>query len=309
MRPRYAELPNGDARTYFGEGDALGCLRLLTPERTRDAATLIRSGEVFALNGAIGEWPDPSPAGRDIRPAPSHLVYELVPETVYDDRLDGYYLQGGTQWDGFLHMRDTASGTWFHGSSDRLGIEVWARRGIAGRGVLLDLARWAADTGDPIDWRTRRVFDAQELLACASTQGVRVKEGTILLVRVGWEEGYRALTAAERLAHSPADPRRRVPVPGLAASESLAALLWDWGIAAIACDNPSLEATPYEVALADSLHARLLTRLGIPIGELWLLDELAAACARQRCWEFFLSSAPLNVPGGVGSPANALAVV
>jgi hypothetical protein len=56
------------------------------------------------------------------------------------------------------------------------------------------------------------------------------------------------------------------------------------------------------------MHTTLIPLLGMPIGELWQLDDLAADCAADERYEFFFTSAPLNVPGGVGSPPNALAI-
>jgi kynurenine formamidase len=56
------------------------------------------------------------------------------------------------------------------------------------------------------------------------------------------------------------------------------------------------------------MHRALLGLLGMPIGELWNLDALAAACAGDRRWSFLLTVAPLTVVGGVGSPANAIAM-
>jgi hypothetical protein len=47
---------------------------------------------------------------------------------------------------------------------------------------------------------------------------------------------------------------------------------------------------------------------GMPIGEMWDLEALAAECEKQQRWTFFLTSAPLNVTGGVASPPNALAI-
>lgn len=46
----------------------------------------------------------------------------------------------------------------------------------------------------------------------------------------------------------------------------------------------------------------------MPIGEMWNLEGLAAECERQQRWTFFLTSSPLNLPGGVASPPNALAI-
>jgi hypothetical protein len=56
------------------------------------------------------------------------------------------------------------------------------------------------------------------------------------------------------------------------------------------------------------LHRILIPLLGIYIGELWDLDELAQFCADTRRYDAFLTAEPLNIPGGVGSPANAIAI-
>jgi hypothetical protein len=56
------------------------------------------------------------------------------------------------------------------------------------------------------------------------------------------------------------------------------------------------------------LHRQLIALLGMVIGELWKLDELAEDCAADGVYEFMLAARPLNVIGGVGSPPNALAI-
>jgi hypothetical protein len=58
----------------------------------------------------------------------------------------------------------------------------------------------------------------------------------------------------------------------------------------------------------DLLHYHMLSFFGMPIGEMWDLEKLAADCADDGRYEFFFTSAPLNIPGGVGSPPNALAI-
>jgi kynurenine formamidase len=90
----------------------------------------------------------------------------------------------------------------------------------------------------------------------------------------------------------------------------MAEWLWDGRVAAVAADNLALESFPLPSDFPDdSLHGWLLAAFGMPIGELFALDELAEACALARQWSFYFTSAPLNVPGGVGSPGNALAVL
>ena len=95
--------------------------------------------------------------------------------------------------------------------------------------------------------------------------------------------------------------------PGLDASQATAAWVWDQQIAAMAADNVALEALPVEAQVGFQ-HRRLIALQGMPIGEVWDLDELAQDCARDRVYECMLMSAPLYLPGGVGSPANAYAM-
>jgi hypothetical protein len=53
----------------------------------------------------------------------------------------------------------------------------------------------------------------------------------------------------------------------------------------------------------------MLPLLGMALGELFVLDRLAELCASEGRWEFLFVAVPLNLPGGVGSPANAIAVL
>ncbi len=57
------------------------------------------------------------------------------------------------------------------------------------------------------------------------------------------------------------------------------------------------------------LHRILIPLLGLTIGELWDLDAVAAACRRRRRHDVFVTAQPLNLLGGVGSPANAVAIL
>lgn len=296
MRPRYDDLPDGLAWSVFGPGDAVGCLNLQTPERTAAAARLVVTGQVVSLNAPV-DWPDPPLYSR--RPVRHEVA--VTPLGNHDDHLDSFYPQASSQWDGFGHVRDGRFGYYNGASRHELGIDAWARRGIVGRGVLLDVARHLDAQGRPLDWRQRDVVTVADLESCAAAQGVAVGEGDVLVVRTGWTAGYQRLDRAGRAALGGTRPT----CPGLEASTAMAARLWDWGVSAVAADNPALEASP---ASSDWLHPHLLCRLGIPIGELWWLEELAEACAADGRYEFLLVAAPLHVTGGVGSSANALAL-
>lgn len=56
------------------------------------------------------------------------------------------------------------------------------------------------------------------------------------------------------------------------------------------------------------LHQWFLSLFGLNIGELWDLKALGDHCKKTGRYEFLLTSVPLNVPGGIGSPPNALAI-
>jgi hypothetical protein len=51
-----------------------------------------------------------------------------------------------------------------------------------------------------------------------------------------------------------------------------------------------------------------LVYMGLLIGEIFALDELAEACAADGVWEFFLSAPPLPFPGAAGSPPGPVAI-
>ena len=63
-----------------------------------------------------------------------------------------------------------------------------------------------------------------------------------------------------------------------------------------------------EADCAAVLHQYFLALFGLNIGELWDLKALGETCKRLGRYEFLFTSIPLNVPGGIGSPPNALAI-
>ena len=57
------------------------------------------------------------------------------------------------------------------------------------------------------------------------------------------------------------------------------------------------------------LHHHCLFKLGIPLGELWYLQELAAWLQQNGRSRFMLTAPPLRLPGAVGSPVTPVATV
>ena len=57
------------------------------------------------------------------------------------------------------------------------------------------------------------------------------------------------------------------------------------------------------------LHEHCLFKLGLPLGELWYLDELADALHERGRTRFLLTAPPLRLPGAVGSPVTPIATL
>jgi kynurenine formamidase len=265
----------------------------------------VRTGHTINLSLPL-DLPDPPMFGRK---SYRHDIHPLS-RNEQDDSLDGFHLQASSQWDGLRHVRAREFGFYGgrqaeHAGPDgkEIGIEKWAEHGIVGRGVLLDVAAFAAVNGQPIDPWSDTAIPVEQLDATASWEGVDLRPGDILLIRTGWMSAYLSLDAERRSIVATTGQWA-----GLRGDAAIAEFLWDHEIAAIAADNPAVEDSPGDPA-AGSLHRRLIPLLGFALGELWALDDLAAHAAATQRWDCCLISVPLNLSGGVGSPANAIAIV
>ncbi len=200
--PVRAGAPAGAAWGVFGDDDEVGTINLLTPERVIAAAASIRSGKVFAMNLPIN-IPDPPLFTRGKH---THTV-KIFPNAdfVLDDYLDNFYPQSSSQWDALAHVKHPIFGA-YNGIPDnqmtgrggmRLGIDNLARRGIAGRGVLADVARYYDRVGKSIDFTQDKSIPLDDVQATLEEEGVALRAGDILLIRIGWTKFY--LSASRRL--------------------------------------------------------------------------------------------------------------
>jgi len=315
--PSYSQLPafekTGERYAWdaFGPGDQLGTINLLTPERVLAASRLVRTGRVINLSLPL-DFPKTLYNG-ETRSGYKHRM--TTNRGGRDDVLDNFAMQGSSQWDGLRHVRYREFGYW-GGREDadvdgkgELGIELWAQHGIIGRGVLIDAVRYFESQGRPLSPTERICITGPDIEACAAAQGVSLQHGDILLLRTGWLPWFQSLSADEQEAlRGRLNPGEDgLDMPGLDPGVDTAAWLWDHAIAAIAADNPALEALRVDAEVGFQ-HRRLIPLLGMAIGELWDLEALALDCSSDGVYEFMLVSAPLNVPGAVGSPCNAYGI-
>lgn len=210
----------------------------------------------------------------------------------------------------------------------------WHTRGcLTGRGVLIDFKSYAEDNNISYSPFSGFRINVTDIETVAKSQGVTFKPGDILIIRWGYTEALGEMNAEEQ--RQSMHHHRACGVDG---STEMAKWLWNRHFAAVASDTLAFEAMPPVVdgeetepfelgeppllplllliyvvtfCLADNLvlHQWCLSLLGLPIGELWDLKALAEHCKMTGRYTFFLTSAPLNVPGAVGSPPNALAIL
>jgi hypothetical protein len=307
--PCYRELPETELAGYkhawdvFGPDDELGRLNLITADSVRDALSDARRGLV--VNLSLPLTLPKLPWGGNRRQL-HHTIWS-IDRNSQDDKLDDFHLQASSQWDGFRHIRAGKLGYWSGvddaragPDGDRLGIDKWVEHGIVARGILADLP---ATMSAPLDPLAGATICWEDIAAALSIGEVVPRRGDVLLVRTGWLDAYLGGDDATRDRMSTTQR-----TTGLSGGAAMAEYLWDSGIAAVATDNPAVEATPGDPA-AGSLHRRLLALLGFPLGELFDLRRLAELCAEAGTASFLFVSVPLNVPGGVGSPANAIAIL
>jgi hypothetical protein len=184
-------------------------------------------------------------------------------------------------------------------------MNVISDHGIVGRGVLLDYYSWALENDNKYDPLTSHAISVTDLEAVAAAQGVAFEVGDILLVRSGYITRYHEL---ERK-----DPQRLkeagVETPNLAGveqSEEMKEWLHDHCFAAVAGDAPAFEVWPGDPDW--KFHEYLLALWGVLIGEMFDLEALAKQCKAKKRWSFLFISSPMNIPGGITSLANALAI-
>jgi kynurenine formamidase len=318
--PKYRDLKRPDETGLplswgtWGADDQLGTLNNISEECVREAAQAVQRGLRFNLDlplnmpfGAV--LPNVHHGGRQA-PEQTLIVRNRNNLLVRDDKLDNFYLQASTQWDGLTHMGCARQGFYNGVREDQVtqeegtrnGIEHLAEFGLVGRGVLVDLVRHFSQTGRDWDPMAQQVAGAEDVGDCLNAQGVTLQPGDILMVRMGW---VGALLAAKTVEERDA-LLRPWAFSGLSGKEDMWEFLWDNRVAAVASDMVTVEVWPLKNE-GPSLHLAI-PRLGITIGEMFNFEALAEDCAKTGDYVCMFTSSPLNIRGGVGSPPNAIAI-
>ena len=342
MNERWKVRPEGSNWGDFGPDDQIGRLNLLTPEKVRQGVAEVREGLSFCLS-----LPLDYPGGRLLNPrrfppqlqptlrdGESNFLFAL--ERLDRDHVDVVNddavlmcLQYSTQWDSLAHVgqlfdadgEGVAEKVFYNGyrgetdlvggegegehkgehvGATALGIENMAATSVQGRGVMIDLH---AHFGD-----ARKLVGHDELMEVCEADGVIVEEGDMVCLHTGFA---RLLLEMRR---EPDLERLHDACPVLDGRDpELLRWVSDSGLATLSADNYAVEAFPARPGqgrhAALPLHEHCLFKLGVHLGELWHLSELAAWLRANGRNRFLLTAPPLRLPRAVGSPATPVATV
>jgi hypothetical protein len=342
---RWSVRPDGSNWGEFGDDDQIGRLNLITPERRRAAAAEVREGIAFCLSLPLDcprvqlnprRFPPQmgfSMRGEDpVMNYPYGRAFPGMKEVVCDDRVT-LSLQYSTQWDALCHMGcvfdSTGSGeaevTYYNGYRahehmrgpydylhDRtpveaphgalaLGIERIAETALQARGVMIDLHAHVGLEAAAVGY--------DQLMRIMEADGVEVEPGDVLCFRTGFD---RALLQRYEDPSIVIDPHRCSGLDGF--DDRLLQWIEDCGAVALVSDNEAVETmpdfqreTPHGIRVP--LHHKCLFKLGIPLGELFLLSDLADWLRDHSRSRFLFTAPPLRLPGAVGSPVTGVGTV
>jgi hypothetical protein len=346
--PRWKIKPAGSTWGDFGPDDQLGRLNLVTPEKVKQGVAEVREGLSFCLSMPLDfpggrilnprrKPPELSPTTRGGKP---NMAYPLsrddpkLVDVVCDDVVL-LTLQYSTQWDSLAHVGqqfdvdgdgkremvfyngfragehiggpvDYRDGkeieTGGHKGASRLGVENMAKSCMQGRAVMIDLA---AHYG-----RERRMVGYEDLMGVLDKDKVTVEQGDFVCLRTGFDQ---VLLEFDR---KPDDSINHVCAVLDGRDARLQQWVTDAGLVALISDNYAVEGVPSRPCeegahhcAALPLHAHCLFRLGVYLGEIWHLSELADWLRAHKRNRFLLTAPPLRLPGAVGSPATPVGTV
>ncbi|MGV9633093.1 cyclase family protein [Nocardia rhamnosiphila] len=289
----------------WGEDDEIGTLNFVTADKRIAAARLVRRGQVFNLSMPMDKN---GPFGRgDDRINPVHVM-TLLPEDgegspdgeISTDDMVTTGLQSSTQWDSLAHVG--YGGRFYNGAP---ASSVSASRGaeknsfpkvlehLVSRGVLLDIAQVKGVDRLPDSYE----ITPEDLESAERSQGVHVESGDILLIRTGWYLWFLEGDSAHFLGNS--------------AGLGIECCQWlsERQVAAVATDNWTCEVWPSTIAGSQMpFHQIAIRDMGLTLGEMFNLEELAADCHADRVFDFLVCAPGLNITGAVGSPVSPLAI-
>lgn len=282
----------------FGPDDQIGNLNYITPQKTLEAAKLIKTGKSYRL-GIETNKKTPAYAPRTFELTVVQPGQEKGPIgktlTSYNDDIINGWVGIGSQLDGLGHLGinnvyyncNKASDFVMKDGLRKLGIEKVPA--IATRAVLLDMTGYF--NANPVKEGTP--FNRAEIEGAMKKQGIAsIGKGDVVLFYTGWSK----LVGKDNDRYGAGEPGL-----GIEGARYLASL----GVAMIGSDSWAVEVLPAEPdAGAFEVHQILLAMNGIYILENMDTEEMV----KDQAWESFFTLGPSRITGAVQAIINPIAV-
>tara|TARA_S200000501_G_scaffold210299_1_gene197566 strand:+ start:424 stop:1431 length:1008 start_codon:yes stop_codon:yes gene_type:complete len=280
----------------WGPDDEIGTLNLITPEKRKEASSLVQNGVTVSLarnTDNVESVDNPCPVEWEMinatrNGASDRIAFRCI-HGLGTTHIDGFGHRffDGKMWNG-VEMAQTV--TMEEGA--KVNSVLTMKDGIVTRGVLYDIPRLKGV--DYLEPGYRVTVD--DLEAWEEMTGVSVGPGDAMLFRWGrW---------ARREAEGPFDTWEESA--GL--DNTVIPWLKERDISILGWETPGYTPRPEGDLPTLSLHDFALTMLGIHLIDRSDLGALADMAAAQGRWEFMLTIAPLPIPNGTGSPVNPIAI-
>ena len=274
----------------WGKDDQLGAVNLVTAEKRKQAAALVKTGQTVSLaHNPLTERAEDNnnPFEHTMLRGNNMDRYAVTYHGYAHSHIDAlcHFLYKDQTYNGFARAEvNTDKGC------AKLGIDN-LKNGIVTRGVLIDIPRLrGVEYLEP-----GTAIYAEDVEAWEKKAGVKIGSGDAILLRTGrWAR--RAKVGPWNVAQSAA---------GFHAS--IATWIKARNVAIVGSDAGE-DVTPSLVeGVALPVHTLLITGMGINLLDNHDLEAVAEAASRLNRWEFMISIAPVPVTGGTGFPVNTLA--
>jgi kynurenine formamidase len=272
----------------WGKDDVLGTINLITDQKRKQAAALVKSGISVSVAhdlSTVEAADNPRPLKRELAPnfrVDTYFFQYHGTFVTHEDALCHYTFDNHVYNERPLNTKDCFPGI------DNL------KNGIVTRGILIDIPRLK---GVPYLEPDAAVFQ-KDIEAWEKMAGVKVTSGDAVILRTGrW-----------------ARREKKGPWNAIAKAAGFDVTVAPWFKArdvALAGGDVTVEIhtdPPVVEEQTTPLHTILIAGLGMPIIDDFDPEALAEMCARLHRWEFMLVVAPLRVPNGTGGPVNPIAI-
>ncbi|MFJ9629976.1 cyclase family protein [Streptomyces sp. NPDC091280] len=348
MTKRWKQRPPGSTWGDWGDDDELGRINLLTKEKVLEGVREVEAGVSFSLSLPL-DYPGGTALNQRryppiLRPTEDlahkqDVFYNVVASEqidpslidVWSDDVVTLWLQYSTQWDSLAHQGaefdadgdGVAEPVYYNGFrpgehlvgpqedakgdgsgsvsfARNLGLEKMAEHGVQGRGVLIDIAHHLGTGYQPVSFK--------QLQDIMTADNVVVEPGDMVLLHTGfatqilaWEKNPDPVAIHQTAAYLDAD------------DPEILNWITESQMSALISDNYAVEGVGVTQAKGPHtllpIHHLCLFKLGVPLGELWYLHDLAAWLREHGRSRFLLTAPPLNLPGTQGSPLTPIATV